>query len=83
MFYAKKTNVDQKKKKIGVKRQRKEVYVENFALRMEDYLFLLGLDLKTGEEVAIKFSPAVRYYSLEKEYVNYLYLGADGRVSVS
>ncbi|XP_055304345.1 casein kinase I-like isoform X3 [Sitodiplosis mosellana] len=36
-----------------------------------------GIDLKTGEEVAIKFAEEDRYFSLEKEYVNYLYLGAD------
>lgn len=38
----------------------------------------LGTDTDTGNEVAIKFAPKNRFYFLEKEYVNYLYLGADG-----
>lgn len=41
-------------------------------------MILIGFDLKTGEEVAIKFATESRHYSLEKEFVNYLYLGADG-----
>lgn len=40
-----------------------------------------AVDLKTGEDVAIKFAEKYRHFSLEKEYVNYLYLGADGRYS--
>lgn len=39
-----------------------------------------GIDLKTGNEVAIKFAGKKRHYSLEKEYINYLYLGGDGRL---
>lgn len=37
--------------------------------------------MKTGEDVAIKFAEEYRHFSLEKEYVNYLYLGGDGRYS--
>lgn len=40
---------------------------------------LSGIDLWTGEEVAIKFATESLHYSLDKEFVNYLYLGADGR----
>lgn len=43
--------------------------------------FQLGIDLKTGEEVAIKFATPEKHYSLEKEFINYLYLGADGEYS--
>lgn len=38
-----------------------------------------GIDLRTGEEVAIKFASKSLHYSLEREFENYLYLGADGR----
>lgn len=43
-----------------------------------NFMQFSGIDLKTGKEVAIKFATKKRYYSLEKEFVNYLYLGADG-----
>ncbi|XP_055304298.1 casein kinase I-like isoform X2 [Sitodiplosis mosellana] len=35
-----------------------------------------GKDLETNEEVAIKFASEIRYWSLEKEYKNYIHLGA-------
>lgn len=38
----------------------------------------LGIDTKTGKPVAIKFATNELYHSLEKEYNNYLCLGADG-----
>lgn len=37
-----------------------------------------GVDLVTGQPVAIKFSTKDLFDSLEMEFVNYLYLGADG-----
>lgn len=40
-----------------------------------------AIDLKTGEDVAIKFAGKNKHFSLEKEFENYLYLGADGRYS--
>lgn len=46
-----------------------------------NYILSIGIDLKTGEEVAIKFATENRHYSLENEYVNYLYLGADGKLN--
>lgn len=44
--------------------------------------FTLGIDLKTGKEVAIKFATKDKHYSLKKEFENYLYLGADGNLSI-
>lgn len=41
--------------------------------------FHSGIDLETGQSVAIKFATEELFYSLEQEYVNYLYLGADGK----
>lgn len=34
--------------------------------------------METGKSIAIKFARDELFYSLEKEYKNYLYLGADG-----
>lgn len=37
------------------------------------------MDVITGEEVAIKFAIEENHQYLEQEYLNYLYLGADGK----
>lgn len=52
--------------------------------RIENTHFPLttGIDLTTGEEVAIKFAAKDKHYSLEKEFENYLILGADGNLSI-
>ncbi|XP_031622920.1 uncharacterized protein LOC116340515 [Contarinia nasturtii] len=39
--------------------------------------FVCSIDIKTGNEVAIKFATKDMEYALEKEFINYLYLGAD------
>lgn len=53
-----------------------QVFISNYVpfLQLQS-----GIDLKTGEEVAIKFASPKKHYSLEKEFHNYLYLGADGK----
>lgn len=41
----------------------------------------LGVDMTTGEEVAIKFALEKSIvYDLDTEYANYLHLGADGEL---
>lgn len=34
----------------------------------------------TGQSVAIKFASKEHHHALEKEFINYLYLGADGKI---
>lgn len=36
--------------------------------------------METGKPIAIKFARDELFYSLEKEYKNYLYLGANGKI---
>lgn len=43
-------------------------------------ILIAAIDMKTGNEVAIKFAPEDTFEFLEKEFVNYLYLGGDGNL---
>lgn len=40
----------------------------------------IAIDLQSGAEVAIKFATKKLFHSLENEFINYLQLGADGKV---
>lgn len=41
--------------------------------------FYSGVDLKTDQVVAIKFATEETSHALEDEFINYMYLGADGK----
>lgn len=38
--------------------------------------------MDTGKSIAIKFARSELFYSLEREYKNYLHLGADGTTNI-